>query len=190
MRVAIRRLRAALVLFKPVLEPHAAEQFDAVLCRPGRVLGEARDWDVFCDETLPAAEAEVAHAGWVGLMREAAQQRLVAAYDALQAEMAGSAITGIALGIAGWAEDEAALGDNTLAKSLSETAPARSVGGQGCRMRATSGGPSAGWPAWAAQKAEETSLRRQVSFRPVRREAREALPKAGQAPAEAARRNQ
>jgi triphosphatase len=124
MRVAIRKLRAALVLFKSVLEPHAAEQFDAVLRRLGRVLGEARDWDVFCHETLPAAEAEVAHTGWVGLMREAAQQRLAAAYDALRAEMAGSAITGIALGIAGWAEDEAALGDITLAKSLSETAPA------------------------------------------------------------------
>ena len=48
MRVAIRRLRTALVLFETHLEPHATARFEAELKRLGRVLGEARDWDVFC----------------------------------------------------------------------------------------------------------------------------------------------
>ena len=50
MRVAIRRLRTALVLFETHLEPHATARFEAELKRLGQVLGEARDWDVFCLE--------------------------------------------------------------------------------------------------------------------------------------------
>src|SRR5579872_3412436 len=55
MRVAIRRLRAALTFFKPHLEPTATARFESELRRVGQVFGEARDWDVFCLRTLPAA---------------------------------------------------------------------------------------------------------------------------------------
>ena len=48
MRVAIRRLRAALVLFRPRLEPHAEARLTEALRSLGRIFGEARDWDVFC----------------------------------------------------------------------------------------------------------------------------------------------
>ena len=59
MRVAIRRLRSALVLFETHLEPHVTARFEAELKRFGRVLGEARDWDVFCLETLPKVMDEL-----------------------------------------------------------------------------------------------------------------------------------
>ena len=59
MRIAIRRLRTALVLFETHLEPHTTQRFEAELKRLGRVLGEARDWDVFCLETVPEALDDV-----------------------------------------------------------------------------------------------------------------------------------
>ena len=40
-RVSIRRLRSALVVFEPLLEPHAASFFQDELKRVGRVIGEA-----------------------------------------------------------------------------------------------------------------------------------------------------
>ncbi len=57
LRIATRRLRAAIALFKPLLAPEAAARFNDALRRSGRVFGAARDWDVFVTETLPAAEA-------------------------------------------------------------------------------------------------------------------------------------
>ena len=52
-RIAIRRIRSALRLFSPHLEAHARRLFEGELRRAGRTIGEARDWDVFCDEILP-----------------------------------------------------------------------------------------------------------------------------------------
>ncbi len=46
-RIAIRRMRSALVLFEPYLEPEATARFEATLKQFGRILGEARDRDVF-----------------------------------------------------------------------------------------------------------------------------------------------
>jgi inorganic triphosphatase YgiF len=45
MRVAIRQLRAVLILLEPHLEPHATSRFVAELRRIGQVFNEARDWD-------------------------------------------------------------------------------------------------------------------------------------------------
>ena len=78
MRVALRRLRALLKLFAPVLERRAAGGFNQALRDLGRVLGEARDWDVFETQTRPGIGAPwpavlVARAG---AAREAAHERL------------------------------------------------------------------------------------------------------------------
>ncbi len=55
MRIAIRESRAALQLFEQHLDAAAAGRFNAGLRRFGEIFGAARDWDVFCLETLPAA---------------------------------------------------------------------------------------------------------------------------------------
>lgn len=54
-RVAVRRLRTALVLFKPYLTPEATSRFNDPLRDLGRILGTARDWDVFIRDLLPEA---------------------------------------------------------------------------------------------------------------------------------------
>jgi triphosphatase len=72
MRVGIRRLRSLLVLFEPFLERHAAERFADELRRLGRVLGSPRDWDVFLDESLPAAIETAADLKTIEPLRAAA----------------------------------------------------------------------------------------------------------------------
>ncbi|HLG87506.1 MAG TPA: CHAD domain-containing protein [Alphaproteobacteria bacterium] len=57
-RVAIRRLRSALALFRDYAGVASARDFRDRLRDAGRALGEGRDWDVFLTETLPAYLAE------------------------------------------------------------------------------------------------------------------------------------
>ena len=61
-RVAIRRLRSALVLFEDYVGAAIALDFRDRLRDVARVLGEARDWDVFIAETIPAYSADRAGA--------------------------------------------------------------------------------------------------------------------------------
>lgn len=53
LRVGLRRLRAAIRLFREVIGPARAARWNEGLAAVGRALGEARDWDVFATETLP-----------------------------------------------------------------------------------------------------------------------------------------
>lgn len=53
-RVALRRLRASLKLFRRMLDPVARDGFNDALRALGRILGAARDWDVFLLETIPS----------------------------------------------------------------------------------------------------------------------------------------
>ncbi|MEJ0070164.1 MAG: CHAD domain-containing protein [Pseudomonadota bacterium] len=90
MRVAMRRLRSALSLFRKLL-PEAQDRWirDETRWLAG-VLGDARDWDVFLSETLaPALAAFPDHPGFERL-RGLAEAERVEAYDrvlvALRAE--------------------------------------------------------------------------------------------------------
>ena len=58
-RVAVRRLRAALALFEPHLHPATLSGLNDELRRFGSIFGQARDWDVFVLETLPAAAEDI-----------------------------------------------------------------------------------------------------------------------------------
>jgi len=123
-RVAARRLRAALILFGHHLEPHAAARFEGELQRLGRVLGQARDWDVFYLETLPAALGGAPEDSWRCLLGQAAEAERAASHRQLGDEFAQPALTGLVLGLAAWAEDEAGLpGDKAMQGRLSDLAP-------------------------------------------------------------------
>lgn len=127
MRVAIRRLRSMLVVFGPLLETHAAAQFTAEMRRMGRVFGEARDWDVFCADTLPAAQQQGVAAGWVELLRPVAERERAAAHACVSSELHGQALTALTLGLAEWAADPRSLaGDpsgNPMQAPMHQLAP-------------------------------------------------------------------
>ena len=127
MRVAIRRLRTALVLFGTHLEPHTTARFEAELKRLGQVLGEARDWDVFCLDTIPKALDDAPVPSWGHLLREAAEEKRQAAHRRVEEEIGSPALTGFVLGMAAWVEDgiarPALLGDKRMRRPLAKLAP-------------------------------------------------------------------
>ena len=53
MRVALRRVRTALKVFRHTSADEARKKWDAPLRRLARALGAQRDWDVFYAETMP-----------------------------------------------------------------------------------------------------------------------------------------
>lgn len=125
MRIALRRLRSALVLFDEHLKRRSRKSFDAELQRFGQVLGEVRDWDVFCLETLPAAAEAASGEDWAGL-RKAAEAKRQAAYARLRDALAGRSTTELVLALA--AESAAEPGTSALVsrsgrRSLLEQAP-------------------------------------------------------------------
>ncbi|MEO9191687.1 MAG: CYTH and CHAD domain-containing protein [Acetobacteraceae bacterium] len=129
LRIATRRLRAAIALFRPLLAPPAAGRFNAALRRSGRIFGAARDWDVFVTQTLPAAEAEDGIAAdWLRLLAEAAAPSRAAAHVAVARELAAPGFTLLLLGLSVWAEDgvddPVGLGEPALARSVKDTVPA------------------------------------------------------------------
>jgi triphosphatase len=54
MRVAVRRARSAMSIFRPVVDVGALNAMNSSLKALGGQLGPSRDWDVFVDETMPA----------------------------------------------------------------------------------------------------------------------------------------
>ncbi|MBP0445320.1 CHAD domain-containing protein [Roseomonas sp. SSH11] len=145
MRVAIRRLRACLALFRPCLDEEREEAFTGQLRQLGRCLGAARDWDVFCAETLPHLAGRGLPEPLLGRLLAAAETERAAAHESLSAEFARPALTRTVLGLAAWAEDPVALSGQPdggdMAEPLADLAPeleerlARRVLRRGRRIR-------------------------------------------------------
>ena len=102
MRIAIRRARAALLLFKPQLEPRASARLTDALRQLGRVFGEARDWDVFCTDMLHSAEAGGVARSWLDLLRQPAEAQRIAAHARVAAELEAPLLTSTVLGLQAW----------------------------------------------------------------------------------------
>ncbi|HEY1412651.1 MAG TPA: CHAD domain-containing protein [Rhodopila sp.] len=120
MRVAVRRLRAALTLFQPHLEPHTAALFQDELRRLGRVFGEARDWDVFCLQTLPETLEAADAAGWRDLLLEPATEAREIAHRRFEEQLEAPSFTALVLGLAAWAEQRNLLGDAELDRPIKD----------------------------------------------------------------------
>jgi inorganic triphosphatase YgiF len=125
MRVALRRLRSALVLFKPQLEPYAAARFTEECRHFGHVFGEARDLDVFVLETLADAEREGVD---VSRLKPPAEERRTSAHQKVVALIADPVFTGFVLALSAWIEGDAwaAAGEDgadILKRPLADLAP-------------------------------------------------------------------
>ncbi len=78
-RVALRRLRAAISLFRTAIPKASLEQQNGALRKLGQTLGVARDWDVFSLETLPALPSDLTNEAGIGaLIAESDAKRKVA----------------------------------------------------------------------------------------------------------------
>ncbi len=126
-RVAVRRLRSALVLFEPRLHASPTRTFNSELRRVGHKFGVARDWDVFILQTLASAAGKVPLGGAFHELGAVAETRRAAAYRSVCAEIGGVRLTRLLLGMVSWIEDGAhkpvLLGDAGMAEPISHLAP-------------------------------------------------------------------
>ena len=121
-RIGVRRIRSALQLFSPHLEPHAKGLFEDELRHAGQTIGEARDWDVFCDEIL-AQVAETPEARKFGeMMRSPAEARRAAAHESCVQQLHDPSFRALVLGLAAWIEEgrenSDQIGDKALKREI------------------------------------------------------------------------
>ena len=123
MRGALRQLRAVFRLFRSLLDPDEAARFDAPLQQFAQTFGAARDWDVFCLQTLPAAMADFPDNDWTDLS-DLAKAKRTSMHAAVQDVVCGSQFTRLILDLALWAETNATAPQDIGAKRLAKIAPA------------------------------------------------------------------
>lgn len=108
LRVAFRRLRSALRLFRDALPPGDGAAFDEDLAWVAAILGRCRDWDVFVAETLPplVAAHDDAKTGRALLARARARGREArrAAREAIASQRYGLAMIRLARWVSAPAE--------------------------------------------------------------------------------------
>ncbi len=89
MRVAVRRARSAVSLFRPAFAPLALEPMRAPLKTLNARLGPTRDWDVLTGETLPAIRAALPENERLERLTKAADRRRREHHRALDAWLDG-----------------------------------------------------------------------------------------------------
>ena len=125
MRVGIRRLRAALPVFRPILAADRAEELRAELGWLQKELGPARDWDVFATESLPAAMAGLPEEACLEALRADAQGARRGAYERAHAAVGERRYVRLLLRLGLWLEE-----GTLLTASHSARAAAATVGGE------------------------------------------------------------
>lgn len=108
MRVALRRLRSCIGLFRPYLAaPEEARTLAADLGGLARALGTAREWDVFCADLLaPVTQAQPDHPA-LAAAATAAQSLRADAYAAVRRLLDQPATTALRLRLARWIDTTA-----------------------------------------------------------------------------------
>jgi CHAD domain-containing protein len=124
MRVAIRRLRSLLIFFEPYLEARTASCFEAELKRLGRLLGTARDWDVFVTETLQRIADDGADRHWIAVLRERACEKQHAAHQAGTKAVLEPEYARFVLALSAWSRcGDGAFQDGEADRRLAKLAP-------------------------------------------------------------------
>ncbi|MGE0723847.1 MAG: CHAD domain-containing protein [Alphaproteobacteria bacterium] len=102
-RVALRRLRSALRLFRKLLAKPERKALGDGLRWLSQLFADAREWDVLIDETLKPLAAEVDDGALAPLLL-AAEGRRTLAYASLRTALAGPEPTRVLLQVARWFE--------------------------------------------------------------------------------------
>jgi len=101
-RVALRRMRSALRLFREEIGADRAKGWRAALAETSRALGCSRDWDVFGMTTLPAALEAYGDATLGGTLRRRVARRRTRERQAARQALRSAAHTGALLEISQW----------------------------------------------------------------------------------------
>ncbi|MGZ5079990.1 MAG: CYTH and CHAD domain-containing protein [Usitatibacter sp.] len=101
-RIALRRTRSALRMFRGTPGFERAELQRGELGEVARALGSARDWDVFAKESLPAAGAEYGDARLARSLAARARRRRLKEREAARAALRSRAYARAILELARW----------------------------------------------------------------------------------------
>lgn len=104
LRVALRRLRSALELMRAV---GALSKLDALRSEAkwlAQNLSGARDWDIFCAETLPTIAKACPSVAGFDALAEATDRRRSAAYDRVRLALHDRRCANFVVGLGGWIE--------------------------------------------------------------------------------------
>ncbi len=127
MRGALRQMRALFRLFAPLLNPDEIARLTAPLPQFAQTFGTARDWDVFCVQTLPTVITCLPELDWTDLPALANAER-TATHAAVHEAICGRHLTNLILEIALWSETCLAMqpdgGTKQLTRRLAKIAPA------------------------------------------------------------------
>jgi inorganic triphosphatase YgiF len=102
MRVGIRRLRAALALFKRMLPPDQFDQVEAELKWLSGSLGPARNWDVFASGILPKVKSALVSGGELEALSERTERERRQAHAAAAAALRSPRYTTAILELSRW----------------------------------------------------------------------------------------
>jgi triphosphatase len=108
LRVAVRRARSAFSVFAGVTDSPSLARADEGLKQLSRILGPARDWDVFMTETVPPVEAVLPEQPGLHALMRAGARRRHAARAALGEYVSGLAFRVLCLELACLAATDAA----------------------------------------------------------------------------------
>lgn len=106
-RVALRRVRSALVLYGPCLEKCARDRFNNAIREMGAALGAVRDWDVFVDQTLCEAARAGVPADWIAALGEQGEARREEARAEIREKLASKEPAEFVLGLEAWVSEPA-----------------------------------------------------------------------------------
>ena len=174
MRVAMRRLRAAISLFKDVLADERRDAIRSELKWISNELGAARDLDVFIAKTLePVRKKHPDEPGLEFLVRSFQEQR-EQAYDRALAAVASQRFRTLVIDTAAWIEagswvmageglERAKPVEVLLPSELARRAQ------EGQETRGGSGGPRSACPSSGAYRGQEVALRNGVLLARLRR---------------------
>lgn len=104
MRVALRRLRSALVTFGRLIDPQKRAWLSTEVKWLANALGAARDWDVFLAEQLAPPAAALTDDPALSLLAEAAEAERARGYDQAREAIASPRTTRLILELALWIE--------------------------------------------------------------------------------------
>ena len=102
MRVAVRRMRSALSIYRKLLPPSDYGELSAGLKWLLRALGPSRDWDVFVEQTLGVVVGARPGDPALVLMRERSDEERTAAYQAAQEAIRSQRYTLLLLRLEAW----------------------------------------------------------------------------------------
>lgn len=103
MRVAVRRARSALSIFRPAVPSGALDEAGTGLKQLGGLLGPNRDWDVFVDETAPEIRKAMPNDDRLGRLIAAAGRRRAECQKTLAIYLGSSAFRELGIELAWFA---------------------------------------------------------------------------------------